>query len=496
MSTPSGQCAVVVGGSVAGLLAARVLAEHFRQVIVIERDALRDAPLVRTGTPQASHAHVLLQRGRRILSELLPGLEEDLLAAGALLLDFAKDVAWLTPAGWGVRYDSELPTLSCSRALLEWAVRRHVVRLTGIHIQSGFRVVRLVERQGAVVGVTIRAARCSGDVGQTLDAELVVDASGRGSAAPQWLQALGYPRPSETTVNAFHGYASRIFRAPSDPARDWMGLYLQPKPPSMRRLGILMPIEMGQWHVSLGGAERDYPPTDDEGFLEFARSLRSPILYDAITAAEPVSPIYATRATANRVRHFERLSRGPAAFLVVADAACAFNPVYGQGMTTAAIGALLLREHLRASGSTTVSRAERAWSARFQTRLAAINRVPWMLATGEDCRFKGSEGRRLDLELRVMHRYLDRVVALTTHDPAVRDVLLRTFNLLIPPSRLFHPSILAKVARQAITLRSISLTDRQDTQNMHTGDVSLAIMDTFTRRRAPTDGSSPASGTG
>jgi flavin-dependent dehydrogenase len=457
MSTPSGRCAVVVGGSMAGLLAARVLAEHFRQVIVVERDELRDAPVTRTGAPQAFHVHVLLQRGRQILSELLPDVEADLLSKGASLLDFAKEVAWLTPAGWGVRYDSNLSTLACSRSLLEWTVRRQVAQRAGVEIRSGLEVVRLIERRGLVVGVKIRAARSWEDPGQTLDADFVVDASGRGSVAPQWLELLGYARPPETTVNAFHGYASRVFRAREDVARDWKGLYVQPAPPGMGRLGILVPIEGGRWHVSLGGAERDYPPTDEEGFLDFARSLRSPILYEAIKDAEPLSPIRTMRATANRVRHFERLMRWPGAFLVLGDAACAFNPIYGQGMTTSAIGALLLRDHLRAPGGTRYTKA--AWTARFQKRLAAINAVPWMLATGEDCRYECTQGRRLDLSVRLMHRYVDRVIALTTTDAAVRDVLLRTFNLMLPPSSLFHPSVVAKVASQAITHRALRSID-------------------------------------
>ncbi|MGH9158513.1 MAG: NAD(P)/FAD-dependent oxidoreductase [Vicinamibacteraceae bacterium] len=449
MSSPSGRCAVVVGGSVAGLLAARVLAEHFRQVIVIERDELPDVAVPRAGAPQAFHVHVLLQRGRQIMRELLPDLEADLLSKGASLLDFAKDVAWLNPAGWAVRYDSTLPTLACSRSLLEWAVCRHVMRDAGIEIRSGVEVVRLIERRGAVVGVKIRAARSWEDPGQTLDADFVVDASGRGSMAPRWLEMLGYARPFETTVNAFHGYASRLFRARDDVARDWKGLYVQPAPPGMGRLGILVPIEGRQWHVSLGGAERDYPPADEQGFLDFARSLRSNILHEAIKDAEPLSPIRTMHATANRVRHFEWLIRWPAAFVVLGDAACAFNPIYGQGMTTSAIGALLLRDQLRVRRGRPYTTA--AWSARFQKRLAAINAVPWMLATGEDCRYECTVGRRLDLKMRLMHRYVDRVIALTTTDAAVRDVLLRTFNLVVPPSKLFQPSIVAKVARQAMT---------------------------------------------
>jgi 2-polyprenyl-6-methoxyphenol hydroxylase-like FAD-dependent oxidoreductase len=202
--------------------------------------------------------------------------------------------------------------------------------------------------------------------------------------------------------------------------------------------------------VSLGGGGRDYPPTDDAGFMEFARSLPYPMLYDAIKDAEPLTPITGYRATENRLRHYERLSRWPEGFVVVGDAACAFNPVYGQGMTTAGLGALaldqlLLEQRERDSGT---------FGLRFQKALAAINTVPWMLATSEDVRYRETEGKTPNRTTRFLHRYVDRILQLGTSDAKVRRRQLEVFHLLKPPSALFRPGMLWRVFKLVMTRRA------------------------------------------
>jgi 2-polyprenyl-6-methoxyphenol hydroxylase-like FAD-dependent oxidoreductase len=430
--------AIVVGGSIAGLLAARILTDYFVRVTILDRDVLPETPVARRGAPQAHHNHVLLLRGRQVMEELFPGLQRAVIADGGLLMDMASELAWFTPWGWGARFSSPLVMLACSRALLEWRLRRMLGTSGAVAFTTGTGVNGLIVDQGRVRGVHTDA----GDI----DADLVVDASGRGTHASRWLEDAGFPPPRETVVNAFLGYASRIYRPAPDSARWWKGIYIQAAPPEHPRVGVILPIEGGLWHVTLGGGDRQYPPTDDAGFLEFALSLRAQALYDALQSAHPCSPIYATRSTENRRRHFES-NRLPEGFVVTGDAACVFNPVYGQGMTTAAIGAQTLDTCLEVTRRRTGLPHGNGLSRRFQAALAWANNAPWMLAIGEDLRYRGTEGARADLRIRLMHRYMDMIGRLTTSDPAVRLRLLRAFHMIAPPESLFSPRMMWRAFR-------------------------------------------------
>lgn len=394
--------AIVIGGSMAGMLAARVLTAHFDQVFLIERDQFPSGPTQRPGTPQARHVHVLLARGLRAFEALFAGLRQDLLAAGALEIEVGSDLAWLNPKGWGVNFSSGIKAVSFSRNLLDWVVRRRLAAIPNLHFLENCDVTELItsEDGGRLGGVAFRQRSNVGGAGGEesslnlpvdLPADLVVDATGRASRMPQWLYALGYERPAETVINAYLGYASRIYQIPNNFNAGWKAAFVQAAPPDHRRGGILFPIEGNRWLVTLVGGDRDYPPMDEEGFLEFARSLRSPIIYDAIKSAQPLSLIAIHRGTENRRRHYEQLTRFPEGLIVTGDGACAFNPVYGQGMTTAALGAEWLNRCLRdqfAGGRKEVTGLGR----RFQRGLAKLNADPWMLATGEDYRYRNAEG--------------------------------------------------------------------------------------------------------
>lgn len=432
--------AVVVGGSMAGLLAARALADHFDRVTVLERDRLPDRPDARKGTPQARHIHILLTAGRRVLENLFPGLMAELVAAGAADYDAIGDIEWLSAAGPMARFPSDVRQLGATRDLIEWGVRRRVLADPRVAVRTDTDVqdLRLDATGTRVIGLTV-SDRTAGTADH-LDADVVVDAAGRGSRTPQWLQAHGFPTPRETTIDGFLGYASRIVRPPARLTHDWKGLYVQCAPPARKRGGVIATVEGGRWVVTLAGGGKDYPPTDEEGFRAFARSLADPRFAAAYEAAEPLTDIVGTKTTVNRVRHYEELARRPEGLLVTGDAACAFNPVYGQGMSAAAVGAELLGACLR----------ERAGNdglaADFQKRLAKANTRPWLLATGEDYRYAEAEGPPAGRATRLIHRYLDRVIALATRVPAVRRRLTEVLHLVRPPESLFHPSVLARTA--------------------------------------------------
>jgi 2-polyprenyl-6-methoxyphenol hydroxylase-like FAD-dependent oxidoreductase len=440
--------AVVVGGSMAGLLAARVLADHFEQVTLVERDALTDSVQTRKGVPQGRMLHVLLPRGREVVERLFPGYGHELEAAGAVSVRVPTDALMLTPAGWLDRRATGWPLLSASRPLFEWAVRRRLRELPGVMILDRHDVTSLLtSRDGRqVTGATLRPLDDPAGTPQQLAADLVVDASGRSSRTPTWLADADYAKPAETHVDPNIAYASRIYRIPDGFSADWQLVMLTSQPPSIPRTGYLFPIEDGQWMVALMGAAGQHPPTDEDGFAAFTRSLRHPVIADALAAAEPVTPIRGYRGTANRLWHYERMRRWPERFVVLGDAVCAFNPIYGQGMSTAAVGAETLdvclceQRRRRADDLDGLTR-------RFQRRLARANADPWMLSTGEDLRYPTTTGVRVTAVMRLQHRYIDRVVVAATRDPATADSLAQVTAMLARPTSLFAPRILAAVAR-------------------------------------------------
>ena len=441
--------AVVLGGSLAGLLTARVLSDHFDRVTVIERDAYKDTTETRRGVPQANHVHGLLARGCQILEQLFPGLQDEMVAAGAPRFDMANEIAWFTPAGWGVRFSSDLMVLSFTRPLLDLHVRRRVVANPKIELIDNTDVVRLLpgSKPNQLAGVLVcpRASESDRRVAKELRADLVVDATGRASRTPRWLQDLGCEPPEEIVIDAHLAYASRLYHIPENFDHGWQCAYVQPAPPEQKRGGILFKVEDNRWLLTLIGRSADQPPSDEPGFLEFARSLRVQTIYDAISNAEPASPIKTHRATQNRLRRYERAKAMPENFLVLGDAACAFNPVYGQGMTTAALGVMMLDKCLRERHGKLLG-----LSRRFQRRLAKINEAPWLLATGEDYRYPETVGGSPSLMTKFMHRYMDRVVRLATRSVEVRRILLQAFNMLIPPTALFQPRVLFRVLLQVL----------------------------------------------
>ena len=222
------------------------------------------------------------------------------------------------------------------------------------------------------------------------------------------------------------------------------GALLQPAPPAVKRGGLLLPIEGGRWIATLSGRAGEQPPTDEAGFMAYARSLRAPTIYQAIANAEPLSGIVGYRATANRVRHYEELDGWPEGLAVMGDAACAFNPVYGQGMTAAALGATLLGSCLlEARRGRSAGRGPTGLSRRFQQRLGRLNVMPWLSATSEDARYlpqgeRASQGWRI----RMVHCYIDRLTSRSTQSAAVRQTLIEIFNMVRPPAALFQPRLL------------------------------------------------------
>ena len=431
------------------MLAARVLSDHFDQVTLIDRDHFPAGPEVRKGVPQANHLHVLLVKGRQLLDQLFPGLDADLLAGGVMPLEWGHDSISLTTAGWTARFHSGLVSYAVGRPYLDWVVRRRVAALPNVRLVEGSDVTGLIASADVtrITGVRVRARR-GADSESVMDADLVVDASGRSSRTPEWLKALGYEAPQETVINSFVGYASRMFEPPEHFVGDWNMMFIFPIPPVLPRGGSITQLENGQWIVTIAGAARDYPPTDEDGFMAFARSLATPLLYETIKDAKPSSPIHGYRQMANQWRHLERLVRWPDSLVVIGDAACAFNPIYGQGMTVAALEVLLLdaclREQRQRHGDDLAGMAQP-----FQRQLARSNATPWLLATSEDMRYPTTVGSQPGLMTRLMHRYMDRVIEILPEHIEAQRTFLKVLHLIEPPGALFRPHVLGPVVRNA-----------------------------------------------
>jgi len=446
----NGSHGLVIGSGIAGLLAARVLLNHFAFVTVVERDSLPEKPGARRGVPQTVHSHGLLKRGSNILEQLFPGLEAELIAAGAILTDQIADTLVLIQQEALPRCASDLILVSCSRSLLEWSIRGRLLKSDCLQFLDATQVKRLLtdETNSRITGVQL-LDRDSLQLGE-LTANLVVDASGRQSSAPKWLEELGYPTPAETKVNAFLGYTTRWYDRPQHLDADCKTLLVMPKSPGESRSGILAEMENNRWVLSLYGFNRDYPPADEEGFLEFARSLSNPVLYKAIKDAKPVSPIYSFRNTENRLRHYDKLKL-PEGFAVMGDAVFAFNPLYGQGMTTAAIGAIELDRCLDRQFNSRTDLT--GFSDRFQQQLAQSLQAAWRSATNRDRAWLSpvaakTTGKKLNWIDRLSQQYWQEFELLLKNSPENYQSIMEIRHMIRTPTAMFNLKFASNVVQQ------------------------------------------------
>jgi 2-polyprenyl-6-methoxyphenol hydroxylase-like FAD-dependent oxidoreductase len=443
--------AVVVGAGLAGLTAARALSRHVERVTLVERSDLPGRPPNRSSMPPSRRVDVLHPDGLAALERLLPGFGDDLVAHGAVRLAAPRDICWTSAARHLHPFAGPARTvLSATRDLVAWVTHRLVADTPQIIIRSGLEAVGLVvtpppvpHTVGRVRAVDVRPrGAATADPTESIVADLVVDASGHRSRTPDWLAAAGYDHPAESTVDADLAYATRIYRRSGDDAAGWKGIFLQARPPHARRMGVLFPIEGDRWMLTLAGTNGDVPPTDEAGFAEFMSGLRAPTIADAVAGLEPASPIVGYRRTENRRRHYETLAM-PDGFVVIGDATCAFNPVYGQGMSAGALSAEALdrciADHLARHGHVA------GMSVRAQQAIAKANAGAWMVATGEDLRYPQTQGGKVGPADRLVRRYLDRVVAAATVDPVINGAFFDVVALLAEPTSLMRPAMMARV---------------------------------------------------
>ena len=433
--------AVILGASISGLLAARVLAPHFETILLLERDSLPEKPEYRAGTAQAQHAHILLRRGLTGLEQMFPGYTKKLVDAGGVMTNATRDWYSLFPMGACPKFESDMEFLCASRPLIEHTLRTILL--------NQYRNV-VVRGNCSVTGIQL-SAHASPQITFLPDgeknshenkvADLVVDATGRNSRTPHWLQQQGFGKVREALVKPYLGYATRLYKNVAMPS-GVRATIIMAKDPDMTRGGVLFPIENDQYICTLYGFSKDYPPTNEAEFLDFARSLRSDIIYQGILHAHPQTPAKAFVKNESVYRHYAEKGAWPQGFLVTGDAVCSFNPIYGQGMTAALLATESLAKKIQHGNL-----ASAAWARNVQRKVVNAYRAAWTISTNEDLRWPATEGCKAGFALRAMHRFSNLVGIAATHDQRVAYTYIKVLHMTATPAALLTPWMFARILK-------------------------------------------------
>ncbi|MFI6345719.1 NAD(P)/FAD-dependent oxidoreductase [Streptomyces sp. NPDC050560] len=434
MSEPT---AVVIGGSLTGLLAAAALS-RYADVTVVERDTLPEGPAPRRGLPQARHAHLLWSGGIGAIESVLPGFPDALVAAGGRRVPMFADLVSLSPQGpWLPRWDHPHSMLVASRDLLDATVRARVLATARVGLLEQADALGLTGDARRVTGV--RVLRDGAE--SVLGADLVVDASGRGTRAPVWLSALGLPPVRVRTVDSGVGYATRVFRAPTG-ALPVVNVQADPRSGGPGRTGVILPVEGGRWVVTLSGTRGARPDDDPDAFEAFARSLRHPVIGELIAGAEPLTGVAVSRSTASLRRYYERCAHWPEGFVALGDAVATYNPLYGHGMSAAALSVVALRERVARDGL-----AAPGLARRVQRAAAGPVGTAWDVAVTQDSCYEGASERPPTAVERLFGAYLDRVVVAGGRSRGASLAMLDVMSMSRPPARLLTLPVLAAALR-------------------------------------------------
>ncbi len=434
--------AVVIGGSIAGMLAAHILAKHFKQVTIIERDRLPESPIPRGSVPQSFQVHGLLTKGALLLEEFFPGFLKQLESNGSFTGNFPEEFNVFWAGQWLPKFPSDITIYFQSRPFLEWQIRQRVKANCNIAFLTETTVTDLIASpdQTRVVGVKIQSQTAS-----EILADLVVDASGQATITTKCLEKLGYPSPAITSIPINITYAGRIYRDPKNLAGKYQPVGINPMPHSFHRMGLFLPIEDNKWIAGLAGYTGEQPPNNEEGFLEFARSLAQPQVYERLKNAEPLTPIFLYKMPASVRRQYEKLAKFPLGLLPIGDSICKFNPIYGQGMTVCALEAKVLDRCLGECQS--LAQLQRKY-------LRAVGKTidtPWNLTVSEDVQYLASEASKLPLD-QLSQWYLKNLFAVCLINRDVCLEFFRVVHMVKQPTALFSPRVLLPVLAYSLGL--------------------------------------------
>lgn len=433
LMNPNRNQAIIIGASIAGLMTANVIAPHFDEVIVLDRDELPETPTPRLSVPQEHHVHLLLERGKRIIERIFPGLMAELEAEGAQVADLCLDVKCNQAGRWKRRWRSGIRAHYCTRTLLEHVLRRRVCSSENITVIGRMSVnqVNFCKATGRAMGVRLDR---SDDQPIDIPARFVVDATGRGSKSEIWLENAGFGRAEREEIITHLGYVSGIYDRPLDVHRDWSVLLCLPKIPEQRRMAVVSPIEGERWMVTAGAWFNEQPAPEDEAFLAYLRSLPVPDLYQAIEGARRLAPLKRYRMPGGLRRHYERMARWPDKFLVIGDAVCSINPLYSQGMSASALQVETLSSRLGSLLNGTTD------SSKIQAEICASVDLPWQQAADVEQQFDSAE-RPSSFLSRLKKTYFTRLLSASMVNRHIAIAMLKVNNLIAKPSSLYAPHL-------------------------------------------------------
>jgi 2-polyprenyl-6-methoxyphenol hydroxylase-like FAD-dependent oxidoreductase len=442
MPNSIGEQAVVIGAGMGGLTAAAALSDFFAKVIILERDDLPPEVVGRPGVPQGRHPHALLAGGQQALEELFPGFSDDLLAAGAVRFTAGLDTRVERP-GYDPfpQRDVGLTIHAMSRALLEFVVRRHATRPDNIECHANCDVREIIATDDGAAVQAVRFRNGDGET-ETLAADLVVDASGRGMPTLNFLQANGHALPPESTIGVDGRYSTGTFAIPENAPGDWKSTIHVPDPRVDSHGALLLPIEGGRWIVVVSALHGDAPPADTAGFIDWTRSLRTPTLWNALRDAEPLGQIARFAFPGSVRRHFGRLRAFPRGLLPVADAVCRLNPVFGQGMSVAAQEARVLKDLLRMSAGQHDPLAQLAPA--FFAALETVIDTPWGMVSA-DFAWPQTRGERPP-DFEGAMKFGGALVRLAAREPSVHKLMTEVQHL-VKPREVYREPAFARLVR-------------------------------------------------
>lgn len=427
----------VLGAGIAGLLAAKTLSTKYDKVVILERDTISlDSPEYRKGVAQSMHSHILLKHGLDCIEALVPGFTEAVLANGGIKLDAAKDWAAMFPMGWFLNYDSGISVICASRVLLEHTLRTLVLKDNNIILidNASIEELKLFDDKPPIV--------CYRDASNALievKPSCVINALGRNARTLQWLNSSGFGPFKEESISSYLSYSSRFYENIHFP-EGVKACVIFAKDPDFPNGGIIYPIEEGKFLMTLYGLGDNAPPDNEEGFVNFAKGLRSDLLFKAISDATPVSPIKCFIKKENTFTHYGAGKHWPYGFLVLGDALCSPNPVYGQGITAAAIAAKLLKENVNFDQNL----------IQYQKKITKGYAITWLNAKNEDLRWPSTESSSgTNVVVKLLHRFMNRVLYASSVDRDVNYAFIKVLHMIASPTILFQPKILFKIFKHS-----------------------------------------------